>query len=625
MLGYALPAMCDDCQPMLDHSFPSGSVLLLDAAHAHQGLLFAHPRRVITCHDLADAHDALSELEASRDAGAHLAGYFTYEFGFAFEDKLKALWRPDGEPLLWFGVFDEPERLTLEVAKGRLGTSISEQEARLGQPDFDMDRAAYDDAFSRVQDHLARGDIYQVNLTMRARISHHGAPEALFLKLLHRQPVAHGAFLKLEDRSILSLSPELFLEKDGSILRARPMKGTAARGQNVSEDGRIQRELALDPKQRAENIMIVDLMRNDMSRIARPGSVKVTDLCRVESYRSLHQMTSTIEAVKRPEVGLPEIIARMFPCGSITGAPKMSAMKIAHDLETGPRGIYTGSIGHIRPNGDFRFNVAIRTLVLRKNGSGEAGTGSGVVFDSGATPEYDECALKLRFMTEELPKIDLIETMAFLPADGYLLLQRHLDRLAESADYFGYLCDLKKVELALVKLSETFRSPQRVRLELEETGAFTISQNAFEPTATGTVWDVVVADESTHSSDRFLFHKTTHRAFYDSTRKFYMVGTGCQEVLFRNENGFFTEGSFTTLFVKRHGRLLTPALHHGVLPGTLRAALIESGRATEADLMSEDLEAADEIYVGNSVRGIIRVRLCASNTNQARDLQHASV
>lgn len=624
MPDYVQHLMCDVSRRMLEQSLLPGSVLLLDAAHAHQGLLFTGPRRVITCTDLADAHDALRELDSARAAGAHLAGYFAYEFGFAFEDKLKALWRPDGEPLLWFGVYDEPDTLSLEEVKTCLGGASSKPEARLGEPGFDMDHAAYEHAFSKVQDHLAKGDIYQVNLTMRARVSHRGAPEALFLKLLHRQPVAHGAFLKLKDRSVLSLSPELFLEKDGSVLRARPMKGTAARGRNASEDRCAQRDLAADPKQRAENIMIVDLMRNDMSRIAPPGSVRVTDLCRVERYKSLHQMTSTIEAVQSPDVGLPEIIARLFPCGSITGAPKLSAMMIAHDLETGPRGIYTGSIGHIRPNGDFRFNVAIRTLVLRNDGSGVAGAGSGVIFDSGATPEYEECALKLRFMTEELPKIDLIETMAFLPSDGYLLLPRHLDRLKESAAYFGYICDPGKIELALTKLSRTFRSPRRVRLEMEETGAFTLSHVALEPTAADAQWDVVVADEITNSSDRFLFHKTTHRAFYDDTRGRYMAETGCQEVLFRNENGFLTEGSFTTLFVKRDGHLLTPALCHGVLPGTLRAALVESGRAVEADLMPEDLAAADEIYVGNSVRGLVRIRLCASTVNQARDLQLAS-
>lgn len=593
-------------------TFP-GTVLLLDALKERRGLLFSRPKAVITTRQLCEVPDALERLERARAAGAHLAGFLAYELGFAFEEKLRQRWQSDGEPLLWFGVYDAPAELGLDEAKRLLAGSATGQDRHIGPPRFGMDQAAYDSAFEKVQARLARGDIYQVNLTLRASFSHAGRPEILFADLLVRQPVEYAAYLRLEDRTVLSLSPELFLERNGDRLRTKPMKGTAGRGIDADGDRRIARALSSDPKQRAENTMIVDLMRNDLSRIAQTGSVRVTELCQVERYKSLHQMTSTIEADLRPGVRLPEIISNLFPCGSITGAPKLSAMTIAHELEKGPRGIYTGSIGHIGPSGDFRFNVAIRTLVLETDGTGRVGTGSGVVFDSGATPEYDECALKLRFMTEAEPEFRLIETLAWTPGDGYLLLERHLARLRGSAGYFSFSCPEDRIRSALDRLGEGFQDPARVRLEVSRLGDFDLTHTPLQPAGPETVWTLVLADETTRSDDRFLFHKTTNRAFYDDTRRRYADQTGCDEVLFENEAGFLTEGSFTTLFVKRAGRLLTPALCHGLLPGALRAGLLEQGLAEEADLRRADLDGAEEVYVGNSVRGLVRCRLLSKD------------
>lgn len=324
-------------------------------------------------------------------------------------------------------------------------------------------------------------------------------------------------------------------------------------------------------------------------------------------------MTSTVEASVPDIIGFSGVIEHLFPCGSITGAPKLSAMQIAHDLETGPRGVYTGSIGYLAPGGDFRLNVAIRTLVLRGDGTGEAGTGSGVVFDSGAAPEYDECILKLKFMTEDLPDFELIETMAFDPNEGYLLLDRHLQRLQKSAAYFGFRFDPKSVRNELLSASADFAGPRRVRLLLNSNGKVSITSTGLTPVDQTTVFNLVLAGEKTRPADRFLYHKTTNRAFYDETRKRYQAGTGCQEVLFENEDGYLTEGSYMTLFLKKDGRLLTPALKHGLLPGTLRAGLLESGLAVEADLTATDLETAEEIFVGNSVRGLVRGRLLSES------------
>lgn len=596
-------------------SFAPGTVLLLDLLKQRSALLFQAPDEVITCSRLEEVQGCLKQLEAAQADGRHAAGYLAYELGFAFEEKLRQRFHQTKEPLLWFGLYGAPEELGLDEAKAMLESVAGDGEAAIGKPEFDMDRAAYDTAFARVRDHLAKGDIYQVNLTMRARFRHQGAPERIFQTLLRRQPVEFAAFLRLEDRTILSLSPELFLERRGTCLRTKPMKGTAPRGRYASEDATIARTLSSDPKQRSENTMIVDLMRNDLSRIADTGTVKVTSLCEVERYQSLHQMTSTVEAEVPDDVGFARIAEHLFPCGSITGAPKLSAMQIAQDLETGPRGVYTGSIGYLAPGGDFRLNVAIRTLVLRNDGSGEAGSGSGVIFDSGASPEYDECALKLRFMSEDTPGFDLIETLAYHPGDGYLLLERHMQRLQASAAYFGFPFREEDVREELLQHVRTFAGSRRVRLLLSADAGISVTSTDLPPARQEAVFNLVIAQETTWSTDRFLFHKTTNRAFYDDTRQRYQAETGCQEVLFLNENGYLTEGSYTTLFVKRNGSLLTPALRHGLLPGTFRAGLLERGLASEADLALQDLQEAEEVYVGNSVRGLIRARLLSEQAS----------
>jgi len=596
---------------MSERVFQPGSVLLLDLLKQPEALLFQNPREIVTCTCLEDVAACLERLETAQADGLFAAGYLAYELGFAFEEKLRRRFRDTEEPLLWFGLYDAPERLSPEAARLLLSEAAGDGEATTGPLDFDMDRSAYDAAFGQVRDHLAQGDIYQVNLTMRARFGHEGHPERLFLDLLRRQPVEFAAYLHLDDRTVLSLSPELFLERRGTRLTTRPMKGTAPRGRYPSEDARLARALARDPKQRSENIMIVDLMRNDLSRIAETGAVRVTSLCEVERYQSLHQMTSTVEATVPSDQGFAAVIENLFPCGSITGAPKLSAMQIAHDLETGPRGVYTGSIGYLAPGGDFRFNVAIRTLVLRKDGTGEAGAGSGVVFDSGAAPEYDECALKLKFLSEAVPEFELIETMAYDPLDGYLLMDRHLRRLQQSAGYFGFRFDETAVRSALHDAAASFSGPQRVRLLLNAAGDISVTATDLTPVDSTTVFNLAIASETTQSGNRFLYHKTTNRFFYDDTRTRYQAETGCQEVLFENENGFLTEGSYMTLFLRKEGRLMTPALRHGLLPGTFRAGLLERGLAVEADLTRDDLASADEILLGNSVRGLVRTRLLA--------------
>lgn len=606
--------------PMAFSELRPGCVILLDLLKQKSALVFQDPEEIISCTRLEDVPACLDRLEEVQKSGRYAAGFLAYELGFAFEDKLRTRFVADGEPLIWFGVYREGTTLALDQALALLAHETADP-ATLYAPVFDMDRNAYDAAFAGVQDHLARGNAYQVNLTMRARFRHSGSSEQVFRDLLRRQPVEFASYLKLEDRAVLSLSPELFLERNGETLRTRPMKGTAPRGRFASEDNRIAHDLAADPKQRAENTMIVDLMRNDLSRIAETGSVQVTRLCEVERYQSVHQMTSTIEARVHKRVGFREIVRNLFPCGSITGAPKLSAMQIAADLETGPRGIYTGSIGYLAPSGDFRFNVAIRTLVLRNDGTGEAGTGSGVVFDSAAKSEYEECALKLKFMTANEPEFDLIETMAYDRASGFLLLDRHMLRLKTSAEYFGFQFDECGLRAELDRVAAEYTGARRVRVLLAGDGATSISSTDLTPVDSTTLFNVVTAAETTHSADRWLYHKTTNRHFYDDTRQRYQTETGCQEVLFCNEQGYLTEGSYTTVFLKMGKDLVTPALHHGLLPGTFRAGLLERGLAVEADLTAEDLKRADAVFVGNSVRGLVKARMIPQGATTSESLQ----
>ena len=596
---------------------PADTLALFDAG-AGTALLFVRPRHVIACREIDGVEAALAEAEAAARDGFHVAGYLAYEAGFAFEDKLRPLAPKDPAlELVRFGVFDAPEQLSLGEGLARIGAGAIAQEGCGGADaridGFELTREEYETAFAAVRDHLARGDIYQANLTMRARGRIAGEPARLFARLLLSQPVGHAAFLRSDTRTVLSLSPELFLERRGTRVATRPMKGTAPRGATGEEDRRIARALASDPKSQAENVMIVDLMRNDLSRIALTGSVEVPRLFEVEPYATLFQMTSTVEGEVPAETGFAACMRELFPCGSITGAPKLSAMQIIHRLESGPRGIYTGGIGHLEPSGDFRFNVAIRTLVVEADGRFEAGAGSGLVFDSASTPEYDECRLKLAFLERRAPDFSLFETMAWHPPEtgeplaGYLLLERHLSRLTNSAARLGSPLDGEAAQVLLARRAGAFEGPRRVRLELAGNGKLALEDRDLPPAVSQ--WTAVLADVTMAAGDPLLLHKTTRREIYDGTRARLSASTGCDEVIFANDEGYLTEGSFTNLFLARGGRLLTPALRHGLLPGTLRAALLDTARAVEADLRPEDLATADKIYLGNSLRGLVETRI----------------
>ena len=406
------------------------------------------------------------------------------------------------------------------------------------------------------------------------------------------------------------------------------MKGTAPRGRTPREDARLKTWLTVDEKQRAENLMIVDLLRNDLGRIAKIGSVEVTDLFTVETYRTVHQMTSGITAELRADMGLKDMLKALFPCGSVTGAPKVRAMEIIRELEAYPRGVYTGAIGHIAPNGDGQFNVAIRTLFIDAGGAGEMGIGSGVVSDSKVDAEFEECLLKAQFFTKADAPFELIETIRWERGIGFHLLERHLVRLQSSATHFGYPFERGKVLAALsAEVEKLDGDVHMVRLLLAEDGTITVTSTRIELPSKDTVWRFAISDQRVDEKDALFFHKTTRRQFFDREMERQKALTGCDEVVFLNKKGELTEGTRTNLFIELDGRLFTPALPCGLLPGTLREELIDLPRAaaSEAILTLADLTLADRIYLGNSVRGLIRAEPLglARKSKAARELEPA--
>jgi para-aminobenzoate synthetase/4-amino-4-deoxychorismate lyase len=590
--------------------FAPGTVLLHDTLDpAGANLLFSAPRETLVAHDAAGVHTALARLEAANAAGLHAAGFLAYELGFVFEERLAPLLPPPGAtPLLWLGLYDAPQRLTADQADAFLMEAAGASTGTAVDVTPRIDEAGYGKAFDAVKALIAAGDTYQVNLTFKAGFRLEGDPVALYRDLVRKQPVAYGALLNTGSQWILSRSPELFVSSRSGTLAARPMKGTLPRGRTSAEDAARRLALAADAKNRAENLMIVDLLRNDLGRIAEIGTVKVTDLFTVETYSTLHTMTSGIMAQRRPGITTTQLLAHLFPCGSITGAPKLRAMEIIHDVETGPRGVYTGSIGHFAPDGDLTLSVAIRTATIDNEGRGEIGIGGGIVADSVAADEYREALLKMAFLAAPAPPVTLIETLRWDRATGYDLLARHLERMAASASYFG-LPFPRDVILALLEGQDFPALAMRVRLTLDASGpAVTAVPLPHNPP----VFRFAIAPESLDSTSLWLLHKTTNRAFYDEPRQRAQASMGVDEVVFCNERGELTEGSITSLFIERDGLLLTPPLSSGLLPGTLRAELLATGKATEQVLTLADLATADAIWLGNSVRGLLRAEWCPS-------------
>ena len=452
-----------------------------------------------------------------------------------------------------------------------------------------------------IREAIARGETYQVNYTTKQRFSISGDPFTLYRRMCRNQQAPFCAWLDIGTHQILSASPELFFALDGDRLTMKPMKGTAPRLPRADDDQLQQELLASSAKDRAENLMIVDLVRNDLAQIAETGSVEVPALFDVESYPTVHQMTSTVTARVRPQVGLTDIFRALFPCGSVTGAPKRRTMEIIRELEGQPRGVYCGAIGYVSPGRDAVFSVAIRTAVVDAvTGVAEIGIGSGITWDSDAAGEFRECLDKSAFLTRDSSEFSLIETLRF-DTHGYLLLERHLQRLAGSAGYFGFNLDADALRERLHDLGQGLAGVHKVRVLLASDGNITLESQplaATDPTAPAAL--IAISHKRVNSTDPFLYHKTTRRALYDDQLR---AHPGCYDCIFLNERGEVTEGSYNTIVIALNGERLTPSLDCGLLPGVLRAELLEVGAIREAVLTQEHLRAADTIWLVNSVRG----------------------
>jgi para-aminobenzoate synthetase/4-amino-4-deoxychorismate lyase len=602
-----------------EHETPDGAALsetfvLLDnnSGSGPPSLLFTDPVEIIAAATPEDVPDALARLEGAQKQGLHAAGFFSYELGYVLEPKLQNLMPPRRNvPLIWLGLYRAPQEMTPAEVEHWLATHTRSGSYHFTDVSLAWNEAEYLERFSEVQEKIRAGDIYQLNLTFKARFRLSGSPLTFFLDLRQKQRVAYGGIVDTGEVTVLSASPEVFIEQDGRTISTRPMKGTAPRAGTLEADAEAKRQLAADVKQRAENLMIVDLMRNDIGRISEIGSVHVTDLFTVETYQTLHQLTSGVTATLQPGIGMPELLRGIFPPGSITGAPKIRAMELIAALESEPRGVYCGAIGHISPDGRTLLNVAIRTAVVFRDAAGEMGIGSGVVFDSQGEREYAECLLKMKFLTDPVKPFELIETMLYEQETGFVLIERHLERLETSASYFGFAYEEAAVRDALDAAVEGKSGRLRVRLLLPESGKPSVTTSPLAAADPDAVMQLVVSPTRVNSSDIFLFHKTTRRELYDSEWQNYSQSAGADEVVYLNERDEVTEGSRTTVFVERDGMLHTPPLACGLLPGTLRAELIAEGRAIETILKLEDFETADAIYLGNSVRGLVRARQIA--------------
>ncbi|MDT8306721.1 MAG: aminodeoxychorismate synthase component I [Anaerolineae bacterium] len=570
---------------------PGSHEIVLHDAHERRWLHFRRPRHVYQTTNLAAVLPLLETVEARVEAeGLWAAGFLAYEAAPAFDRALQTHPPSPGFPLLWFGLYPAPAAINLDAAPYPPSPPLSWQPS--------VTPAAYEAAIATIKEQIAAGLTYQVNYSYRLRAPFTGDPWRYFLELVAAQEPGFGAYVDTGRFAICSASPELFVQRDGETVTSRPMKGTAPRGLTWEDDCRQATWLHQSEKNRAENVMIVDMIRNDFGRVARPGSVAVPALFTVERYPTVWQMTSTVTAAT--DVSHSRLLQAMFPCASITGAPKRSTMNIIAELEPDPRYIYTGSIGYMAPGRRLQLNVAIRTvLVDRESGKGEYGVGGGIVWDSTPGEELAETAHKARVLTTRRPPFQLLETVRWEPDTGYFLLEDHLRRLQRSADYFGFTFKLKAITTALDRQATGFpATPQRVRLFLARSGEMTVENYRYRPDPSPR--RVCLAPQPINRDDPFLYHKTTHRAVYENALA---ACPGYDDVLFWNEDGELTESSRANIILELDGERVTPPVRSGLLPGIYRGWLLREGHVREQVVRLSDLERCTHLWLVNALRG----------------------
>ncbi|PID64360.1 MAG: aminodeoxychorismate synthase, component I [Gammaproteobacteria bacterium] len=501
---------------------------------------------------------ALAAIDEERKKGHYLAGYISYEAGYALSEKLSG-YLPEknngGQALLRFYAFDRVQKTTAqEVTKALAELPESPPYIKHWQPT--ESETEYVEKLSKIHDYIAAGDTYQVNHTYRVNFELAGSIHGLYAALRVRQPVPFSALMHLPDCSVLSLSPELFVKKQGTSLMTRPMKGTAARGKTDKDDRAILKAMAEDKKQQSENLMIVDLMRNDIGRLAKTGTMKVSKLFEIQTYKTLHQMISTIGGEVDPDISFTAVVEGLFPCGSITGAPKIRTMEIIHELENTPRNIYTGAIGFITPGNDFSFNVPIRTLTFPNSASkGSLGIGGGIIYESDASDEWRESKLKAQFLTGLNEQFQLIESFLYKASTDHIpRFGLHLERLTNSADFFGIPLVVAEVKdavmnhIAVLKQAHDHQNSAnnyKIRLLLNHVGECSVNSEVISENNPGNqnnLPKIALSNFRIEAGNLFRQHKTTNRKLYNDEFSKY-AAQGFYDVLFLNEQGNIAEAS----------------------------------------------------------------------------------
>jgi len=575
--------------PSLVFDFPDGQ-------GGRRRLGFVEPEGEVLALSFSEVRPALREVDGAARRGLYAAGYVAYEAAPAFDPALKV--RDGSEiPLLWFGLYREPVDFTFREPS--LGFSLSPWQPTTSREDYDRNIA-------RIRQAIAEGITYQVNYTLRLEAEFEGDDWALYNRLKLAQGDGYCAYLDLGRFCILSASPELFFRREKDRIITRPMKGTVRRGRWNEEDQELSCWLAASEKNQAENVMIVDLLRNDLGRLAEIGSVRVPRLFEIERYRTVFQMTSTIDARIPPTTTLEDIMAALFPSGSVTGAPKVSTMDLIAQLEDRPRQVYCGSIGIVSPAGMAVFNVAIRTMLIdRDKGRAVYGVGGGIVWDSTAEDEYREALLKAAVLGDGWPRFDLLETLRW-DGKSYFLLEAHLRRLARSAEYFDIPLSMEAIESALEKQAQSFpQQGRRVRLLVSPEGEVRVESDPL-PAPSSVPLPVTLAPRPICRSNRFLYHKTTYRSFYDDLKR---GRPEVFDVLLWNEEGELTEFTIGNLVLEMEGRFWTPPRESGLLPGVFRESLLRQGKIHERTLSMDDLGKSSSLWLINSLRGWVPVCL----------------
>ncbi len=556
-----------------------------------QWLRFENPVKVLAAEEGSTVAAVIEQAAKAAESGKYAVGFVCYEAAAAFDASLEVKNAPPTAlPLAWFGVYDN----AIDCELPHTGSTADDFDIDWQS---DTDAAEYNAAIEKIKSYIEHGYTYQVNYTIRLNARFGYEPFDFFAVVARSCDAAYCCFIETDDFAICSFSPEMFFTLEGGQVTTRPIKGTIARGLTCAADKTSKERLMHSDKDMAENVMIVDMIRNDLGKIATPGTVEVPELFAIEKYPTLYQLSSTVTA--KVDAGAAEVFKQMFPCASITGAPKCKTMDIIAELEKSPRGVYTGAIGYFAPGQTARFNVAIRTVAIDKGTQTAVyGVGGGIVWDSTAKSEYDECMTKAKVLTARSPDFSLLESILWTPENGFYLERLHLRRLSESADYFDYKFDEDQIRRELNEAVTNLHGEYKVRLLLAKDGSVTIDIQPVAPSTTPL--KLKLADKNVNSNDVFLYHKTTNRLVYEQA---YSQRGECDEVLLWNEKRQMTECTFHNIAFEKDGKLYTPPVECGLLDGTMRQDMLQTGLLTEKIITLEDAQNYDAIYLLNSVRG----------------------